>query len=177
MHVFQLYENANCKCKFGHSIISHKTTKGSTFEKKKKDFTCYLNAYFQLCCMHGYSKFTLCCNEIVHVLSLNRDQLCFCRLYRPENRHLSDFLTRTSVSYTGSLRRIVLKVPFMGQMSQSLESYYIPAFFTLIPLTRTWYQLGQEMYWNTDRLKDKRISQDFCLGWKMNESLKNTGLQ
>lgn len=37
MYVFQLYENANCKCKFGHSIISHKTTKGSMFEKNKRN--------------------------------------------------------------------------------------------------------------------------------------------
>lgn len=36
----------------------------------------------------------------------------------------------------------------------------------LIPLTRTWYQLGQEMYWNTGRVKDKRISQDSCLDWR-----------
>lgn len=126
------------KCKLQLQIWSqhHLTQNHKMFHvwEKQKDFTCCLNAYFKLCCMCGYSKFTLCRYEIAHVLSLNRDQLCFCILYRPENQHLSDFLTQTSVSYTGSLRWIVLKVPFMGQMSQSLKIVLHTSFFPPYPI-------------------------------------------
>lgn len=40
----------------------------------------------------GIVSFTLCCWETVHVLNLNRDQLCFCMFHRPENGDISDFL-------------------------------------------------------------------------------------
>lgn len=75
--------------------------------------------------------------------------------------HLHDWQVRKStherfhpsapISHTTLLIWIVLKAHFVGQIG--LLQVWNPATYQLffIPLTRTSYQLGQEMYWHTDK--------------------------
>lgn len=106
------------------------------------DNTCHWNAGLGSCLL-----IELCSSELTHV----RKSGNICMIDRPENRHMSHSSPPLPFLTQPSAYRLFWKYTLW--VKQVLFQVWNPTAYQLffIPLTRTSYQVGQEMYWNAGR--------------------------